>query len=49
MSWIQCRGENVPWSDNTILYALKELGLKLESAKVPQQIFFIDSIAKPVD
>jgi uncharacterized protein (TIGR03435 family) len=49
MKWTQCRGDAgiAPGSDNTIPYALKELGLKLESAKVPQEVFVIDSVEKP--
>jgi uncharacterized protein (TIGR03435 family) len=49
MKWAQCRADAgvSPGSDNTIPYALKELGLKLESAKVPQEVFVIDSVEKP--
>jgi len=47
MAWTLCRGEVVPGSDNTIPYALKDLGLKLEAAKVPQEILFIDNVERP--
>jgi uncharacterized protein (TIGR03435 family) len=49
MKWTQCRADAgvAPGADNTIPYALKELGLKLESAKVPQEVFVVDSVEKP--
>ncbi len=49
MKWTQCRADAgvSPGSDNTIPYALKELGLKLEAAKVSQEVFIVDSVEKP--
>jgi len=49
MRWTQCRGDIIPGSDGTIPYALKELGLKLGSGKVPVEFFIIENMERPVD
>ncbi len=49
MKWTQCRGDVVPGSDDTVPYALKELGLKLESGKVPMEFFVIENLERPAN